>query len=176
MADIVIELKDIPPDLLEYFEPIQENKSDVFQITTEPRPFQHFAMFPQALIEPMVLAGCPAQVCAVCGAPYERVVERIAATPGQRPGYTAGTGMRNDGERAGHFVDMKRIDHGFRPSCTCDADTRPGIVLDPFMGSGTTALVARRLGRHFLGCDVNAEYVALANERLAVPYTLPMFV
>lgn len=51
-----------------------------------------------------------------------------------------------------------------------------GIVCDPFMGSGTTALVARQLGRHFLGCDVNAEYVALANERLAVPYTLPMFV
>jgi site-specific DNA-methyltransferase (cytosine-N4-specific) len=51
-----------------------------------------------------------------------------------------------------------------------------GIILDPFMGSGTTALVARQLGRHFLGCDVNAEYVALANERLAVPYTLPMFV
>ena len=42
------------------------------------------------------------------------------------------------------------------------------------MGSGTTALVARRLGRHYVGCDVNAEYVALANERLAVPYTLPM--
>jgi DNA modification methylase len=34
------------------------------------------------------------------------------------------------------------------------------------MGSGTTALVAQRLGRHFLGCDINAEYVALANKRL----------
>jgi DNA modification methylase len=42
-----------------------------------------------------------------------------------------------------------------------------GIVLDPFMGSGTTAVVARRLGRNFLGIDLSAEYVELAARRLA---------
>lgn len=42
-----------------------------------------------------------------------------------------------------------------------------GIVLDPFIGSGTTAVVARRLGRHYLGCDLNADYVAMAAARLA---------
>src|SRR5690554_2404028 len=52
------------------------NRRTVWTVPTEPKPFAHFAMFPQALIEPMILAGCPAQVCAVCGAPYERVVER----------------------------------------------------------------------------------------------------
>jgi hypothetical protein len=41
-----------------------------------------------------------------------------------------------------------------------------GIVLDPFMGSGTTAVVARRLRRRFLGIDLSAEYVALATQRL----------
>lgn len=87
------------------------NRRSVWTVTTEPTPFAHFATFPQKLIEPMVLAGCPAN----------------------------------------------------------------GIVLDPFMGSGTTALVARRLGRHYLGCDINAEYVRLANERLAEAYTLPLF-
>jgi DNA modification methylase len=43
-----------------------------------------------------------------------------------------------------------------------------GIVLDPFMGSGTTAVVARRLGRQFLGIDLSAEYVKLAEARLRV--------
>lgn len=43
-----------------------------------------------------------------------------------------------------------------------------GIVLDPFMGSGTTAVVARRLGRRFLGIDLSAEYVTLANQRLTL--------
>ena len=42
-----------------------------------------------------------------------------------------------------------------------------GLVLDPFMGSGTTAIVARRLGRDFLGFEVNCDYVKLARRRLA---------
>lgn len=42
-----------------------------------------------------------------------------------------------------------------------------GIVLDPFMGSGTTALVARQLGRHFIGIELNSEYVRQARQRLA---------
>lgn len=40
-----------------------------------------------------------------------------------------------------------------------------GTVLDPFMGAGTTAAVAKRLGRNFIGFDANAEYVGIANER-----------
>ena len=39
------------------------------------------------------------------------------------------------------------------------------IVLDPFIGSGTTAVVARKLGRRFLGCDINPEYVKIAVSR-----------
>ncbi len=41
-----------------------------------------------------------------------------------------------------------------------------GIVLDPFMGSGTTAVVARSCGCHFTGCDINIDYVEIANKRL----------
>jgi site-specific DNA-methyltransferase (adenine-specific) len=42
-----------------------------------------------------------------------------------------------------------------------------GIVLDPFMGSGTTALVAQRLGKKFIGIDLNPEYIKMAKARLA---------
>jgi DNA modification methylase len=42
-----------------------------------------------------------------------------------------------------------------------------GIVLDPFMGSGTTAQVAQDLGRQYLGCELNSEYKTLQNKRLA---------
>ena len=41
-----------------------------------------------------------------------------------------------------------------------------GVVLDPFLGSGTTALVARRLGRHYIGIEPNPEYVAIVRSRL----------
>ncbi|KKM65372.1 hypothetical protein LCGC14_1491920 [marine sediment metagenome] len=54
--------------------------------------------------------------------------------------------------------------------------SNPGdVVLDYFMGSGTTAKMARNNGRHYIGCDVNEDYVKLARARLAKPYTLPLF-
>ena len=41
-----------------------------------------------------------------------------------------------------------------------------GIVLDPFMGSGTTAIVARSLNRNYLGVELNPEYIKIAHKRL----------
>ena len=47
------------------------------------------------------------------------------------------------------------------------AGSRPGdVVLDPFMGSGTTAAVAVQHGRQYIGCELNPEYKALQDERL----------
>lgn len=54
--------------------------------------------------------------------------------------------------------------------------SNPGdIVLDYFTGSGTIAKMARANNRRYLGCDISAEYVALAQKRLAQPYTPNMF-
>lgn len=48
------------------------------------------------------------------------------------------------------------------------AGSRPGdVVLDPFMGSGTTAEAAVGLARHFMGCELNAAYDSLQRERLS---------
>jgi len=47
-----------------------------------------------------------------------------------------------------------------------DASNESEFVFDPFMGSGTTAVAALKLGRHFYGCDISPEYVQLANERV----------
>jgi SAM-dependent methyltransferase len=47
--------------------------------------------------------------------------------------------------------------------------TKPGqTVVDPFMGSGTTLLAARDLGRHAIGCDIDPEHVKVARERLGL--------
>ena len=43
----------------------------------------------------------------------------------------------------------------------------PSIVLDPFMGSGTTAFVAAKFGRNFIGFELNENYIKFANNRLA---------
>jgi adenine-specific DNA methylase len=43
----------------------------------------------------------------------------------------------------------------------------PQTILDPFAGAGTTGLVADRLGRSFIGCELNPAYVTLARRRIA---------
>ena len=56
----------------------------------------------------------------------------------------------------------------WRPTCPCDAgEPVPGLVLDPFVGSGTTCLVARELGRNSVGLDLSYTYLHdQARERL----------
>lgn len=53
--------------------------------------------------------------------------------------------------------------------CILAGSPAGGIVLDPFMGSGTTAMVAQNLGRKYLGCELNTEYKSLQDERLRQP-------
>jgi DNA modification methylase len=78
------------------------NKRSVWSVPVKGYDGAHFAVFPQELIEPCILAGAPVG----------------------------------------------------------------GIVVDPFMGSGTTAQVAQNLGRKYLGCELNPEYKPLQDKRL----------
>jgi site-specific DNA-methyltransferase (adenine-specific) len=56
------------------------------------------------------------------------------------------------------------------------ASTKPGaIILDPFVGSGTTCDAARQLGRHYTGCDLDPHWAEYAQRRLAQSYTPDMF-
>jgi DNA modification methylase len=152
------------------------NKRSVWEIATESYAEAHFATFPQALVEPCVKAGCPEWVCATCGRPRVRITERgenihpgdcgrnDAQGPVQR-------GKREDGKAVG-TVMRERHEAGRSPKTVGWSDCghgnyRAGVVLDPFMGSGTTALVARRLGRRSIGCELNPEYAALAAKRLS---------
>ena len=146
----------------------KRNKRSVWTVSTKPYKGAHFATFPPALIEPCILAGCPDKCCSECGAGWVRVVERTTSTPGQNPGYTRDCTGRNDGERCGRFTDHASKTIGFQPSCQCNApDHVPGIVLDPFMGSGTTGVVSLQYERNFIGIELNEEYIRnLAEPRL----------
>lgn len=54
-----------------------------------------------------------------------------------------------------------------RAACECDAAWQPGLVLDPFMGAGSTAVAARTVGRDWLGIELNSTYRDLALTRIA---------
>jgi hypothetical protein len=55
---------------------------------------------------------------------------------------------------------------GFSPSCSCNAATVPGVVLDPFSGAGTTGLVADRLGRDAILIELNEDYSGMSRRRI----------
>ena len=85
-----------------YIPTLRRNKRDVWAISTGGFKGAHFAVFPEKLVEPCILAGCP----------------------------------------------------------------EGGTVLDPFTGSGTTGVVAKRLGRNFVGCEINPDYLKMATDRI----------
>lgn len=121
--------------------PLGKNPADVWQLAVSTFRGAHFATYPVKLAERMIAAGTPERRCAKCRAAYQRPVRRLGAV-------------------------ATRL--ALRATCDCDAASEPGLVLDPFMGSGTTAIAAERLGRDWLGVELNPEYVALAEARIEV--------
>ena len=73
---------------------------------------------------------------------------------------------REHPERADHPTQkpVEIIERMVKASCPPG-----GVVLDPFMGSGTTAIAARQAGRHFTGFELNPAYCDIIRERLAAP-------
>jgi len=55
----------------------------------------------------------------------------------------------------------------WKPSCGCNAgEPRPGVVLDPFSGSGRTGIEAMRLGLDYIGIELNPDYVEMSRRLL----------
>jgi len=64
------------------------------------------------------------------------------------------------------LVRQVDITTGWSASCGCAKTIVPCTVLDPFLGAGTTAMVADRMQRHVIGIEINPDYVAMSNERI----------
>ena len=161
------------------------NKRSVWTVPTAPYSEAHFATFPPELIRPCVLAGTSAKgACPECGAPWVRVVEV------QDPEGRLGSGYHNHkddlarGQRGVFAADgaPTRQTVGWEPGCACEREaelihpdgtstpcepyTVPCIVFDPFMGSGTTGMVARQHDRDYLGIELNPDYAEMARHRI----------
>jgi DNA modification methylase len=144
------------------------NRRSVWTIATEPYPDAHFATFPTALVEPCILAGTSARGhCPACGKGWERVQERQHYGSKSGDGDPAVEGFTRNklgGQKEwDSYVGPKTI--GWQPSCACGLEPVSGVVLDPFMGSGTVAKVAQSLGRRWVGCELNQAYVAMQRQR-----------
>jgi len=125
--------------------------------TRTPGGVTHHAAYPEELVEPCILAGsCEAGVCAECGAPMKRKVSVDAVESG------ADEEILDDAP-----AEEPKFSLGWVRGCTCATDkVVPAIVFDPFMGTGTTAVVARKYGRDFLGIDASPNFIEAAKARL----------
>lgn len=65
------------------------------------------------------------------------------------------------------FTMTERQPSGWTPACDCGDDPAPPLVLDPFVGSGTTAVVAKRMGYDYIGIDIDENAIEIARNRLS---------
>lgn len=145
------------------------NARTVWKINTKARPEAHFATFPEEIPKRCISAGTSEYgCCPKCGAPYVRIIECSGGTIGKswHPHENDDvTGQVGGMPTKGYHREFK----GWKPNCSCGAgDPVPCIVLDPFMGSGTTAKVARDLNRSSIGCELNPDYIQIYRKVLEV--------
>ncbi|MFT3855118.1 MAG: site-specific DNA-methyltransferase [Ilumatobacteraceae bacterium] len=127
--------------------PLGKNPGDVWTIPTAAYRGAHHAVYPERLVERILHVACPPIVCISCGQPWRRQRHRI--------------------------IEGRAVSGAMRTDCGCGTSTTtPGVVLDPFIGAGTTAVVAERLHRHWLGIELNPDFAAQANARIKAARTL----
>ncbi len=159
--------------------PLGKNKRTVWTIPTKANPEAHFATFPPKLVEPMIKSGCPEFVCKKCGKPREKIIERIVGDqrsnePDQKrvkagvlKGGAKPTTSRPLSDIFAQAISTRMITKGYS-DCGCNEGFEPGIVLDPFAGTGTTLKETWKLGRNYIGFEISKEYCKLADKRLSL--------
>jgi len=160
----------------EFYNPQGRNKRAVWRITTKPYKEAHFATFPPELVETPIKAGCPQFVCKKCGKAREKIYKEKTGMKYTEEGNPQGINRSvmkwNDSHPTKNprfWSETTVVGH---TDCGCNAGFEGGTVLDPFAGSGTTGAVAKKLGRGFIGIELNPEYLKLAEKRISKEETL----
>lgn len=153
--------------------PTTRNKRSVWEVPTQPYSEAHFAVFPEALIEPCILAGTSEHgACATCGAPWERILDKTPMVINRSERMHDKGQTRSSGSVVFPGTSFTT---GWKATCDCVSEKPvvPCVVLDPFCGSGTTGVVALRFHRDFIGIELNPEFAEMADRR--VGGEMPLF-
>jgi DNA modification methylase len=147
----------------------QRIKRCVWSINTTPLKEAHFAVFPEELVRQCLDAGCPSEICTKCGkTKFIEYTRPKAPTVEIRDKRYDRDSSRKIGGVYQNWLQENPPQQEII-SCHCNLGFESGIVLDPFIGSGTTALVALKNNRRFIGIELNEDYIKIALKRIE-PY------
>jgi len=150
-------------------------KSDVWEIHTANTHLKHFAAFSPELVEECIKPACPTEVCSKCGSPkterFKIIVRNFNDLSDKEKKIWSKIEMLDVQlelkNRMKYKVLKKKVSCGFVKSCKCkDTLFERGVVLDPFCGSGTTVITAKRLGFNYCGIEMNSDYIKLIEKQL----------
>lgn len=145
------------------------NLGNIWSMPTAMFSEKHFATFPEQLPELCIKAGSSEMgCCSECGSPYARVLERVVGEQ-LNERRSDGTGYEDrrppsDIFRQAMSTTLRTV--GWRSTCSHSAERLPSVILDPFNGAGTSGLVANRLGRDYIGIELNSDYIDIAENRI----------
>jgi len=162
----------LPPELMKVVTSIDgRNLHNVWREPFGQTSKKHYAVYPTTLCERPIAMTCPMKVCKHCGFLETRIYGKEVYDEGRNSKRIFGKYNSIDKKLAGRmdigrsYVAKKRVTKGWT-TCECmNPDWQPGIVLDPFMGSGTTGEVALKLGRSFIGVDIYDNYIDISKKR-----------
>lgn len=139
-----------------------KNPGDVLDVTTQPFPGAHFAVFPLTLLDKPLRATLPREICSKCGHIRERITEiekegeRDDSTRNKHPQINSMPSVPEKGWQSKH----KTVGWS---DCDCDADYVGGVVLDPFGGRGTVGRWCKENWGNYIVIDISEEYCDMAH-------------
>lgn len=156
--------------------PLGKLPGSVWTIPTEPLTVpaelgvDHFAAFPTEWPRRIIAGWSPRDVCTACGQGRRPVTSRLYDQQGRTTNGGQSIARRHESIGFGVRAVASTLITGYSCACpTPDAATTPGVVLDPFGGTGTVALVADALRRHGISVDLSGDYCRLAQWRTTDP-------
>jgi site-specific DNA-methyltransferase (adenine-specific) len=150
------------------------NMGSVWNIATAGIRESHYAVFPEKLVLPLLLSGCPEYICNKCNKPRRKLFKARGGMIGnsfhdhseddiqgmsQSP---SGLDKRGKEQYIKYFVGYSQ--------CGCNEGYHRGLVYDPFCGAGTVPVVAKKNNRDFIGSELNPNYIKIAEKRLEITH------
>lgn len=161
------------------WEGMTANRRSVWHISPSSFKEAHFATFPTDIPELCIKAGSSEYgCCSECDKPWKRILEKQKGNPEHFNGssFTKGktlTAAEQNAKVGTGERTTTTTTTGWQPTCKCRLATDlqvpgvvPSVILDPFSGSGTTFMVAKKLNRSAIGIELNPGYVVMAERRL----------